>query len=119
MLEKAFWSLADVPWEILTDRELRTTRNRHLLRLQPYGVLRPTLLLVEQNWLHEFAQAAATTPGHPLRQIIELVAKRLGVSFNDGAELFYHGLWNGSIRGDLERPLSFSSTVGQMGISLR
>lgn len=115
-LERGHWMLEGVEWQVVTDTQLRTTRNRNLLRLQPFGLIEPTLLLLEADWLAALPEALERHPRERTGTVIAHLAKEIGSSFECAIELFYHGLWNGAIKANLDVPLSLALTVEQLGV---
>lgn len=117
-LERAYWLLEGVPWEVVTDAQVRTIRHRNLLRLQPFGALQSHLLLLELSFLTLLSHALRARPHEAMAAILGRVAQALAVPYSTAVAVFYHGLWTGAIGMDLEQPLTLRSSPANLGISV-
>ncbi|CAI8986187.1 TnsA endonuclease [Pseudomonas sp. IT-P100] len=100
-IERLFWARRNIEWKLVLYERLSQVRIRNLLILRSYALISP-VIMTEKN-IHRMAEVISTarTDEIPLKTLLIKIAKSLYMEYMAVKCLFFHMLWVGRLRIDL------------------
>jgi len=117
-LEKAYWRIKLIEWQMSLDVNLKTNMSINLELLYPFKVLEPTEFYHElrNRWLPNFFACISDHPDRALVDVIEEVAGNIGVEYKTSVNLFFNAIWNHFITFDFNKILQLEMTANELEV---
>lgn len=100
-IERIFWTRRNIEWKLVLYERLSQIRIRNLLILRSYALISPTLM-TEKNIIRMVEVVTMVKTGEiPLKTLLLKIAKCLYMEYMGVKGLFFHLIWVGRLKVDL------------------
>ncbi|MBA1146680.1 TnsA endonuclease N-terminal domain-containing protein [Ectothiorhodospiraceae bacterium WFHF3C12] len=115
-IEEEYWRRRGVPWQALTDVELRIERSENIAFLHSFGRLNLKLAAHSLDWFEAFKAESNKTKDAQLADVVEATAVDLGLTYHESVQIYYYLQWVGRISLQT-RPYELDLVVLESGLT--
>lgn len=116
-IEHRYWIAYNVPWLVVTERDIKRNCWLNLRWLRQSATLREQLSEPNlQRTFLDILSVIATNDTQPLHTILNIAASRLGIIPEDAVAMFKHHAWHGTIGIDLAERIELYKSINGFSI---
>lgn len=115
-IEKTYWELQGVKWNIVLDKQLKTVAAMNLNLLRHYAEIPFTYSISIDSWIKEFKTIIHHKTKNRTSDLIYETSKNLGIDYTISSSILFHCIWNKLIDVNLNHPIHLEKTPIDLGL---
>ncbi|WP_421910458.1 TnsA endonuclease N-terminal domain-containing protein [Marinobacter sp.] len=117
VIEKAYWELHGIVWEIVLDSQLKTTESSNLSLLRHYSELPSGNTIDIKKWMRNFRLSIIENDNERMSKILYYTSINSNIDQKSSSTIFFYCIWHRLIKVNLDTPIHLEKTPNDLGIS--
>ncbi|WP_297796548.1 TnsA endonuclease N-terminal domain-containing protein [uncultured Marinobacter sp.] len=116
-IEKGYWELQGVQWEIILDDQLKTTFSRNLSMLRSFANLPNEYSAIANKWADAFDLIVHTNKYERLSVTVNELSNIFDIDYKASSSILFYCLWHKTIKSNLNVTVRLEKTPFDLGIA--